>query len=327
MGQPLHHRLLLLSVLVAVATMGLKVVAWLVTDSVSLFSDAAESLVNLVAALIASFSLWYASQPADAGHAYGHEKIEYFASGAEGSLIILAAGTIAWQAVLRLLRPEELARLDLGLVLSLVAAGLNGLVGWWLVRVGRRDRALVLEADGQHLLTDVWTSVGVAAGLLAVLATGFQWLDPIIALLVAAQVFWTGSKIVRRSFKGLMDSSLPPAEVEGLRQMIQENLGPGMTFHALRTREAGARRLIDFHLLVPGAMTVLDAHAFADELEARLEATWTPCEVTIHLEPIEAETSWLHNPMKNVEAASPPPAEAGLTPATSPPTPTLGTDS
>jgi cation diffusion facilitator family transporter len=301
MANATHRRLIALSIAASVATIGLKTAAWLLTGSVSLFSDAAESLVNLTASLLALGALIYSARPADAEHTYGHEKIEYFSSGMEGMLIIIAALTIAWQAVHRLIHPEPLAQLGIGLAFSLTAAGLNAIVGYFLVRVGRRDRAIVLEADGRHLLTDVWTSVGVAVGLIVVLLTGYQPLDSLIALLVAAQILWTGGRIIQRSFQGLMDVALPPADLSALRQLLAEKLGPGMSYHALRSRAAGARRIVDFHLLVPGALSVLEAHAFADELEQAIENALPGSDVTIHIEPIEAEASWRDNRLASVE--------------------------
>src|SRR5262245_20061113 len=239
-----HRRLIALSIVAALATMGLKATAWLLTGSVGLFSDAAESLVNLTAATLAWLALWYAARPADAEHTYGHEKIEYFSSGMEGALIILAATAIAWQAAHRLLHPQELEKLGLGLAIDLGAAGINGAVGWWLVRVGRRDRSVVLEADGHHLLTGVWTSVGVAVGLVAVLATGWHMLDPLIAIAVAISILWTGGSILRRSFRGLMDTALPAADLELPRKTLDERLRPWMAYHAVRSRAAGARRIV-----------------------------------------------------------------------------------
>lgn len=306
MRNNLHRRMIVLSIAAAVVTIGLKTTAWLSTGSISLFSDAAESLVNLAAALVAFFALSYAARPADAEHTYGHEKIEFFSSGMEGTLIIIAAVTIGWQAIGRFIHPEPLEQIGIGLGFSLAAAAINGIVGYLLVRIGRRDRAVVLEADGHHLLTDVWTSVGVAAGLVAVLITGFQTLDPIIAMVVAGQILWTGGRLALRSFQGLMDVALPPADMATLRNLLESELPAGTTYHALRTRGAGARRLVDFHLLVPGAMSVVDAHSFADELERKIETALPNSDVTIHIEPIEAEASWQDNRLAGVETPDAP---------------------
>src|SRR5262249_30980377 len=254
---------ILLSIAAAIVTMGIKTVAWWITGSVGLLSDAAESVVNLVAAGFAYFALLYAAQPADREHTYGHEKIEFFSSGLEGGLIFFAALVIAWSAIHRLLTGPAVQSLELGLALSSGAALINLGVGLLLLREGRRHRSIVLEADGKHLLTDVWTSVGVLVGLGLVLATGAVWLDPVLALLVAANILWTGFGLVRRSFHGLMDRALPDAELARIREVIASHLATGMTFHALRTRQAGSRRFADFHLLVPGVMSVGSAHELA----------------------------------------------------------------
>jgi cation diffusion facilitator family transporter len=292
---------ILLSIAAAVVTMGIKTVAWWVTGSVGLLSDAAESVVNLVAAGFAYFALLYAAQPADREHTYGHEKIEFFSSGLEGGLIFFAALVIAWSAIHRLLTGPAVQSLDLGLALSSVAALINLGVGLLLLREGRRHRSIVLEADGKHLLTDVWTSAGVLVGLGLVRVTGAVWLDPVLALLVAANILWTGFGLVRRSFHGLMDRALPDAELARIREVIASHLATGMTFHALRTRQAGSRRFADFHLLVPGVMSVRGAHELADHIEDALRAALDNLEVTIHLEPIEARTAWEDSALLAVE--------------------------
>jgi cation diffusion facilitator family transporter len=287
----------LLSILAALTTLALKFTAYFLTGSVGLLSDALESIINLAAALIAFASLWYAAQPADRTHTYGHAKIEFFSSGLEGTLILVAAGGIAWYAVERLIRPQPLQSLDVGLVLGLVASAINFGVAVVLVRVGRAQRSIVLEADGQHLMTDVWTSVAVIAGLGVVWLTGLAWLDPVIALMVAANVVLTGFKLVRRSFNGLMDHALPEADQREIRAALDAHLRPGTAYHALRTRAVGgAHRLADFHLLVPGAMPVQEAHAYGEELERAVRAALPDLEVVIHIEPIEERASWMdHN--------------------------------
>jgi cation diffusion facilitator family transporter len=283
---------ILLSIGAAVATIALKLGAYLVTHSVGLLSDAVESAVNLVAAVTAYLSLHYAARPVDESHTYGHEKIEFFSSGLEGVLIVGAAAGIAWYALRRLLTPEPLQPLGMGLGLAVTAALLNGVVGVVLVRVGRARRSIVLEADGRHLLTDVWTSAGVVAGLGLVLLTGWQVLDPLVALVVAANILWTGFDLVRRSFNGLMDHALPEADQAAVRAAIEAHLGPQMDYHALRTRQAGARRFVDFHLLVPGNFTVQKAHALTGRIEAALRAALPGLEVTVHVEPIEEPAAW-----------------------------------
>src|SRR6516162_5600362 len=224
---------LVLSIVAAVLTVGLKSAAYWLTGSVGLLSDALESVVNLMAAVTAYLSLRYAAKPVDASHTYGHEKIEFFSSGLEGVLILVAALAIAWYAARRLLWPEPLEPLGAGLAISLLASLINGAVAWVLLRAGRRHGSIVLEADGRHLLTDVWTSAGVLAGLGLVWATGVQWLDPVIALAVAANILWTGVDLVRRSFNGLMDHALPAAEQARARAAIEAHLGPHMAYHAL----------------------------------------------------------------------------------------------
>ncbi len=290
-----------LSIAAALITLGLKGLSYWLTGSVSLLSDALESIINLAAACAAYVAVWYASRPADASHPFGHEKIEFFSSGLEGGLILVAAAGIAWAAVERLIRPRELEGLGLGLGLSCVAAVINGLVAWLLLHTGREHGSIVLEADGQHLMTDVWTSAGVLAGLGLVAWTGMSWLDPVLALLVAANILWTGVALVWRSFDGLMDAALPEGEQEKVRAAIRAELGPGMDFHALRTRQAGRRRFADFHLLVPGGMTVQEAHDVMNRIEKAVEAAVPGLEVTVHAEPAEAYDSWHDSPLLELE--------------------------
>jgi cation diffusion facilitator family transporter len=294
---------ILLSIAAAVVTIGLKSAAYLLTHSVGLLSDAIESGVNLLAALTAFGSLLYAARPVDRSHTYGHEKIEFFSSGLEGVLIILAALGIAFYAVHRLLVPEELEPLGPGLLIASAAALVNAGVGLHLVRAGRRHRSIVLEADGRHLLTDVWTSAGVIAGLGVVWLTGRPILDPLLALAVAANILWTGFDLVRRSFNGLMDHALPAEEQARVRAAIAGLLGPHMTFHALRTRQAGRRRFVDFHLLVPGHYTVKQAHALTGEIEAAIAAALEGVEVTVHVEPIEERAAWEDSALVPLEEA------------------------
>jgi cation diffusion facilitator family transporter len=282
----------LLSVLAAIITLALKFFAYWMTGSVGLLSDAVESLVNLMASLTALFCLWYASQPADLSHTYGHEKIEYFSSGLEGTLIFFAAAGIAWYAVQRLIVPQPLESLGIGTIVTVGASAINFAVALLLLRTGRSYESIVLEADGQHLMTDVWTSLGVVLALFFVWLTGWEWLDPIIALVMAANITWTAGHLIYRSFNGLMDHALPEREQHMVRTAIEAYMQPGFHFHALRTRQAGARRFVDFHLLVPGAWTVQSAHDLADRIEDGIAGALPGVEVTIHVEPIEAPTSW-----------------------------------
>ena len=294
---------LMLSIGAALLTLALKSAAYAVTGSVGLLSDAMESLINLVASVTALGAVWYSAKPVDTSHTYGHEKIEYFASGLEGMLILVAAGGIGWLAVRRLLTPHELEPLGLGLALSVVAAGINGVVGMILVRAGKRHGAIVLEADGKHLLTDVWTSAGVVLGLGLVALTKLEILDPIVALVMAVNILWTGVDLIRRSLDGLMDHALPEAEQVQLRQAIEPHLEAHMAYHALRTRRAGTRRFADFHLLVPGTMSVQAAHEIGDRIEAAMMAALPKIEITVHVEPIEATQSWHDSELLPLEQA------------------------
>jgi cation diffusion facilitator family transporter len=296
--------LLLLSIAAAVLTLCLKAAAYWLTGSVGLLSDAVESVVNLVAACTAYFSLRYAAKPVDASHTYGHEKIEFFSSGLEGVLILLAAAGIAYYAVRRLLVPEPLETLGWGLLISFAAAVINGVVGVLLLRTGRAHGSIVLEADGRHLLTDVWTSAGVLAALAVVALTRLEWLDPVIALVVACNIAWTAFDLIRRSFNGLMDHALPEAEQEAVRNAIVAHLGKDMDYHALRTRRAGSRRFADFHLLVPGRMTVKEAHACGERIEDAVRAALPGLEVSVHIEPIEERGAWEDSDLLQLEQAA-----------------------
>lgn len=294
---------ILLSILAAVTTLGLKSAAYLLTGSVGLLSDAVESLVNLTAALTAYLSLRYAARPVDESHTYGHEKIEFFSSGLEGVLILVAAAAIAWYAIRRLILPEPLMPLGLGLTISLLASLVNGAVAVVLLRAGRQHGSIVLEADGRHLLTDVWTSVAVWAGLGLVWLTGVHMLDPLIALAVSLNILWTGFDLIRRSFDGLMDHALPEAEQSAVRSAIERNLGPHMDYHALRTRQAGRRRFVDFHLLVPGRVTVQQAHTLTGTIEDAVRGALPQVEVTVHIEPIEDRSAWRDSDLVPLEEA------------------------
>lgn len=292
-----------LSIFAALSTLALKSAAYLLTDSVGLLSDALESLVNLVAALTAYFSLRYAARPVDESHTYGHEKIEFFSSGLEGVLIAVAAMAIGWYAIKRLMTPETLQPLGLGMSLGLGASFINGITAIVLLRAGRRHGSIVLEADGRHLLTDVWTSVAVLAGLLLVSLTGIYQFDPLIALAVAVNILWTGYDLIRRSFNGLMDHALPDEEQAAVRSAIEKHLGPNMDYHALRTRQAGRRRFVDFHLLVPGQLSVQEAHTLTGRIEEAVRGVLPELEVTVHIEPIEDSTAWGDSALLPLEQA------------------------
>lgn len=294
---------LLLSIAAALASVALKYLAYHLTGSVGLLSDAAESIVNVVTSFTALLSVHYASKPVDLSHTYGHEKIEFFSSGLEGILIAVAAFGVAGYAVRRLMYPEPLEALDVGIAVSVVSSVLNLIVARVLLRVGREQRSIVLEADGQHLMTDVWTSVGVVVGLGLVWFTGLHFLDPVVALCVAGNILWTGCDLVRLSFNGLMDHALSAEEQEVVRAAIQARLEEGMDYHALRTRQAGARRFADFHLLVPGRMSVRQAHAIGTQIEKAVEKALPGLEVTIHIEPIEEKSAWQDSALLPLEQA------------------------
>lgn len=279
---------MLLSIAAALATMALKFTAWALTGSVGLFSDAAESVVNLLAALFGLYALQVSARPPDADHAFGHHKVEYFASAFEGVLILVAAGTISYAAAERLRSPAPLADLGVGLAISLLAAAVNGAVAVTMMRVAKRTDSIVLEADARHLLTDVWTSLGVLAGLAVLfVAPGAAWLDPAIAIAVSLNIARIGFVLVKRSVDGLMDVSLPHGEKRKIEEAIRAVLPESAAMAHLRTVKAGSVRFIVFDLLVPGSMTVDESHALCDCLEAAIEAELAPCRVAIHVEPRE----------------------------------------
>lgn len=281
-----------LSIGAAVLTMALKFVAFAVTGSVGLLSDALESVVNLVAALIAFWALTLAARPADDEHTYGHTKVEYFASGIEGGLIVLAAVSIAIAAVPRLIHPQPLEQVGLGLLVAVVAAAINGGVALVLGQAGKRLRSVALQADSRHLLTDVWTTAGVLIGVALVGITGWLILDPIIALLVAANIVWTGVKLVRESGLGLMDTALPEADQRIIADAQAPYRARGIQFHALRTRRSGSRRFVSMHVLVPGDWTVKQGHDLCEEIEMAIHAALPETTVFTHLEPREDPSAW-----------------------------------
>ena len=282
-----------LSVGAAVATIVIKTLAWYVTGSVGLLSDALESLINLVAALLALSMLRLSAAPPDHLHPYGRFKAEYFASGIEGALIVIAAASIVYAAAPRVLAPQPLDAPMLGIGLSVVATAINLGVALRLLSVGRRLHSIALEADGHHLMTDVWTSVGVVAGVALVAATGWLILDPLIAFAVAVQIVWTGVILMRRSFAGLLDAAIPVSEQADIEKIFAEyRRRYGIEFHALLTRQAGARRFISFHLLVPDAWPVDRAHQLSEEIEDRIRSL-VPNAITLtHIEPISQPSSY-----------------------------------
>lgn len=281
-----------LSIGAALVTIALKTTAYLLTGSVGLLSDALEAIVNLAGAIMALSMLTIAALPPDDSHTYGHSKAEYFASSAEGALILVAAGGIIWTAVQRLLAPQPLEQLGIGLVVSLAASVVNLVVAQILIRTGKQRNSITLEADGHHLMTDVWTSVVVLVGIGVVALTRWYVLDPILAILVALNIIWTGIKLLKRSIAGLMDASLPPEEQKMVEAVMKKFAADrGVQFHALRTRQSAARRFVSVHMLVPGAWTVHDAHHIAEDFEGEVRSRLSETLVHTHLEPIDDEIS------------------------------------
>jgi cation diffusion facilitator family transporter len=276
-----------LSIAAALATIVLKGWAWWLTGSVGLLSDALESFVNLAGAMMALAMLTLASRPADARHAHGHGKAEYFSSAFEGLLIFIAALAIAYAAIERLLNPRPLEAIGVGVAVSVVASLINLVTSQILMDVGRKYRSISLEADAHHLRTDVWTSAGVIVAVGLVWLTGWLWLDPVIALLVALNIILTGWKLLHRSTAGLMDASLPKEDLCAIEDLLETYRQQGLDFHALRTRQAGARAFISLHVLVPGAWTVQQAHDWSERIEADIRKCVPQAHVTTHLEPQE----------------------------------------
>jgi cation diffusion facilitator family transporter len=287
------ERFALLSIAAAVATIVLKGLAGWLTGSVGLLSDALESFVNLAAAVLALSMLRLAASPPDKHHPYGFSKAEYLAAGVEGALIVLAAAGICYAALPRLVTPAPLETPGVGLTLSVAASVINLAVARVLIAAGREHHSITLEADGKHLMTDVWTSAGVIVGVGLVYVTGWLRLDPLIALAVAAHIVWTGFGLVRRSVAGLLDAAISRDEQKELTKLFQEySKRYGVSFHALRTRQAGKRRFVSFHLLVPDSWTVAKAHQLSEEIEARMRAMVPNASVETHIEPISDPASY-----------------------------------
>lgn len=276
-----------LSIAAALATITLKTVAWQLTGSVGLASDAAESVVNLVAAIVALIALRAAAKPPDANHMYGHTKAEYLSSAIEGGLIFVAAVAIIYTAVQRFLHPQPVENGAIGLSVAVIASVINGAVAWVLLRAGRRHNSITLRADGQHLLTDVWTSVGVLVGVGLVVLTGWQQLDPAVALLVGLNIIWTGWRLLRDSANGLMDVSWSKEDNAALIEVVSRFTGDEVKIHGLRTREAGRLRFAQMHILVPGAWTVTRSHDLAEAVEQAVRDRFPEVRVTSHVEPLE----------------------------------------
>ena len=284
------RKMALLSIATSIVTLALKFGAYFLTDSVSLLSDALEAIVNLAAGLVAFGALTIADQPADDRHTYGHDKAEYFSSGVEGVLILAAAVSIIVTASARFLHPVMLENLGPGLIIGLLAAAMNLITARVMLKVAREHDSIAIEADAKHLMTDVWTSGGVLAGLLIILLVP-EWhiLDPLIAVAVGIHIIFTGIELLRRTVNGLMDTALSPQEIRRTANLIQAQLPAGASFHDLRTRKAGSRRFIEFHLLVPGETSVNQSHALCDRIEYSIASHLSKASVTIHVEPAETE--------------------------------------
>ena len=294
-----------LSIAAAVLTIGLKAIAYQLTGSVGLLSDALESFVNLAGALMALAMLTIAARPADEDHLYGHSKAEYFSSGAEGMLILVAAVSIGIAAVQRLMTPKPLEQIGLGIGVSIVASFVNLAVALVLRRAGKQYNSITLKANAQHLMTDVWTSAGVLIGVGAVALTGWERLDPIVALVVAGNIVWSGFQIMRNSVLGLMDTALPVEEQIILKKVLEQHLQTGVQYHALRTRQSGARRFISLHVLVPGIWTVQRGHQLLERIEADIRHALPTAAVFTHLESLNDPASWDDMTLDRAVAPSP----------------------
>jgi cation diffusion facilitator family transporter len=280
-----------LSIAAALITIALKTIAYLLTGSVGLLSDAIESVVNLAGAAMALGMLTIAALPPDDNHSYGHSKAEYFSSVVEGILIIVAAGSIGYAAINRLIYPRPLEQLGFGLIVSVFASLINFGASRILMKAGKQYNSITLEADAQHLMTDVWTSAGVLVGVGVVALTKWLPLDAIMGLVVAANIIWTGVKLIRRSISGLMDVALPESEMQAVEVVLQKYRQKGVEFHAIRTRQAASRRFVSIHVLVPGAWTVHDAHHVAENIEHDIHTALGEAVVITHVEPVEDELS------------------------------------
>jgi len=280
-----------LSIAAAMITIALKTGAYLLTGSVGLLSDALESVVNLLGALMALWMLTIAARPEDESHMFGHSKAEYFSSGVEGSLILVAAGSITFTAIQRLMHPQGLEQVGVGLIVSVTASAVNLFVARILKRAGKNFNSITLEADASHLMTDVWTSAGVILAVIIVSITKWTILDPLIALAVAANIVWTGVTLIRKSISGLMDAAMPLNESNEIEKVLDKYRQRKIQFHALRTRLSASRRFISVHILVPGDMSVHDGHHIAEDLELDLLNLFDEATIFTHLEPIEDEIS------------------------------------
>jgi cation diffusion facilitator family transporter len=291
MNRPSLTKYAWLSIGTAFVTILLKFAAYLATGSVGLLSDALEGLINLVAAGVALIALKIVERPPDDDHSYGHDKAEYFSSGIEGTLIIVAALTILYTGVQRFLSPQPLEEVGLGLALAVAASGLNLIVGQIQIKTGKKYDSITLEADGHHLMADVWTSVGVVVGVSLAALTGIIRLDSVVAMIMGAKIGWDGLRIFIRSGRGLMDSAISMEERKVIEAVLKQYEPSGIQWHALRTRQSASRRFISVHLLVPNTWTIKQAHDLSEQLEADIRRQITHATVTTHLEPIDDPVS------------------------------------
>jgi cation diffusion facilitator family transporter len=289
-----------LSIGAAILTISMKSAAYFLTGSVGLLSDALESLVNLAAAIVALIALHILSRPANDDYTFGYFKVEYFASGFEGGMILLAAASIIITAIPRLIHPVPLEQLGLGLAISAAASLINLVVAQILLRAGKRYNSITLEADAKHLMTDVWTTVGVLIGIGLVALTGYARLDPLVALAVAANIIFTGYRLLVRSGRGLMDVALPAEDTAKVKSVLDSYRSQGVEYHALRSRQAAARKFLVVHLLVPGAWTVHDAHHIAEQVETDVMRAIPNSNIATHLEPVEDPISIQDAPLDRV---------------------------
>lgn len=281
-----------LSIGAALLTICLKTIAYSLTGSVGLLSDALESLINLAAAIMALWMLKIAETPPDEDHTYGHTKAEYFSSIIEGILIVIAAISIGFTAVDRFIHPRILEQISLGLAVSIIASVINLIVAIILLKQGKKNHSITLQADGHHLLTDVWTSVGVIVGIGAVALTGWYFLDPLVAIGVAINIIFTGTHLMKESVGGFMDSAIPQEERKQVRDILEKYCKDGILYHGLRTRQSASRRFVSFHLLVPEQWTIQQGHDFSEKIEKEIRDTIHKCTVTTHIEPANDPKSW-----------------------------------
>ena len=300
-----------LSIAAAVVTIGMKYTAYTVSGSVGLLSDALEGFVNLAAATVALFTLRVVEQPPDETHEYGHDKAGYFSSGMEGGLILVAAGSILYTSIVRLLNPQPLEQAWLGLAIAGAAALINLAVGQVLLRQGQRHDSITLEADGQHLMSDVWTSLGVIIGVSLAVVTGLLWLDPVIAILAGLKIGYEGLRIFQRSARGLMDANIAAEERAAVEAVLAGHAAEGVGYHALRTRQSGGRRFISVHLLVPGDWTVQEAHDLSEQLEGEVQAAVPRATLFTHVEPEDDPRALADVALDRVQLAGEPGAADG----------------